>query len=172
MELTKRNLTVFLGIGLCFTLFAPLFYSFSLLAFFIPSIVIACYQKSFLACLWLAFLCGLAVDLLSMTRLGITSLSYVSATWVLYKHKMNFFRDRQSTLPIMTFLFSGCSVIFVWLFSYLFEPHFVFALAPFLKELVLSPFFNAIYAYVIFIAPCLIKNNLVSYLRLNYAKKN
>jgi hypothetical protein len=154
MELTKRRLSILWMTGLFLTLFMPIFYPSAQIAFLAPFIMTVYYQKSYLTSLWISLVCGLILDILSFTgRMGMMGLSYTLASMILYKYRLHFFGDRQSTLPIMTFFFGVLSTIFLWSLSYAFEQNFVFSILSFLQELTLFPLFSAAYAYMAFIFP-------------------
>lgn len=154
MELTKKNLFYLFFAGLLLTVFGPILSASIHIAFFIPFIVTAYYQKSQITSLWISLICGLIVDLLSYSnRMGLCGLSYTLTTFILYEQRMHFFGDRQSTLPIMTFLFSLLSKVFLWTLSYVFEKNFILSNLPFMKELMLFPLINAAYAYTLYMIP-------------------
>ena len=154
MELTKKNLFFLFLTGLCLTLFAPVIWPSMHLAFFIPFIVTAYYQKSHISCLWMSLICGVILDILFFSnRMGLWGVSYSLTTLMLYKYRMHFFGDRQSTLPIMTFFFALVSTAFFWSLSYVFEKSYVFSGLPFMKELFVLPVLNVAYAYLVFLLP-------------------
>jgi rod shape-determining protein MreD len=157
MELTKKNLAFLFFAGLLLTMFWPILSTSVHIAFLIPFIITAYYQKSHIASLWYSLICGLIVDMLSSShRMGLNGLSYTLTTLMLYDHRMHFFGDRKSTLPIMTFFFAFLSKIFFWILNYVFEKNFSLSDLPFIKELIFIPLINAAYAYGLYYLPKLI----------------
>ena len=84
-------------------------------------------RTSLLTSLWLAFLSGLIIDLLSAElRFGTYALNYSLATLILYNQKRHFFEDKPlSPLPLFTLFFFSLSrhssssssskeVVFTW----------------------------------------------------------
>jgi hypothetical protein len=154
MELTKKNLYILFLTGLLLTLLEPVMWPSIPLAFFIPFIVTAYYQKSQLICLWLSLICGVILDIIIFSnRMGLWGVSYCVTTLWIYKYRMHFFGDRQSTLPIMTFFFALISTMIFWCLNYVFDKSFIFSLRPFLRELLLFPFLNAVFAYFMLMFP-------------------
>lgn len=78
------------------------------LFYFAPFLIKASYAKKQSQTLWMALLCGLSMDLFSSgTRIGFLALTFLLATLFVCQLKRYFFKDRLSTLPVMTFLFSA-----------------------------------------------------------------
>lgn len=108
-------------IALLCALFGPIFFPRLHLLYFAPYLVICVYKHSRLGLLWRASLCGIFLDLLSSTsHFGVSSLNYCFVASVLYGQKRNFFEDKLSTLPLMTFVFSTLSTGFSILLTLLF----------------------------------------------------
>lgn len=71
-----------------------------------------CYKRPLLACLWLSIACGVIMDMLGAhTRIGFFAVTYWITTAILYRLKQQFFEDKLSTLPVMTFFFAIFSTI-------------------------------------------------------------
>ncbi len=124
------------------------------LSFFAPFLVLMFYKKSLAQCLWIAFGCGLFIDLLApYPRLGILAITYCLTTAVVYRGKSSFFEDGLASLPVMTFLFAGISTAIQVL------PLKLFANAPILSwywvatDLLLLPLADALYAWIWFAFP-------------------
>jgi rod shape-determining protein MreD len=102
------------GLACCATLGVPIFFPRVHLFYFVPYLVVSLYRHERIALLWRACLCGVCVDLLSSGSLfGLTAMNYCCVTFLLYKQTRNFFEDKLSTLPLMTFLFSFLSTGFL-----------------------------------------------------------
>lgn len=108
-------------IALICALFGPVFFPRLHLFYFAPYLVFCVYRYSRLGLFWRASLCGIILDLLSSTtHFGLSSLNYCFVAWILYGQKRNFFEDKLSTLPLMTFVFSTLSTGFSVLLALLF----------------------------------------------------
>lgn len=124
------------------------------LAYFSPFLVVLCYQYNLSKCIWGAFFCGLFVDLLSaQSTFGIFAVNYILSMLVVYKQRLNFFGDRQSTLPIMTFIFSVSSGLFHCIFLIILDVGVLVSLKTIFNDLAFFPLCNAAYAYAIFVLP-------------------
>ncbi len=100
------------AISLLSMLILPLLVPELRLFYFAPFIVTCLYQYTRIAILWRATLCGVIVDLLSSGPLfGISALNYSIVSCLLYGQTKNFFEDKLSTLPLMTFFFSTLSTL-------------------------------------------------------------
>jgi rod shape-determining protein MreD len=127
------------------------------LSFFAPFLVIACYKKPLIACLWFSLLCGLILDLLSShTRIGIHALTFCITISLLYPQKRNFFADSLSTLPIMTFLFASLSSFIMALLLYSLEMNSMLSWNWILTDLIIMPAADGLYAFCCFILPALL----------------
>jgi len=141
-------------ISLFFILFGPLFIPKLHLFYFSPYLVICLYQHSKLALLWRAFACGVLLDLLSSGPFfGFSSLEFCCICWLLHGQIRNFFEDKLSTLPLMTFLFSfllTCTSLVLTLF---FGNHYTLSCTWIITNLVSMPFIDATYALLVFSLP-------------------
>jgi len=130
----------------------PALYSQLRLMFFAPFLIIACYQKPLGSCLWLAFFCGLLLDLFSSgTRFGLHALNFCVTILVLYPQRRNFFADSLSTLPIMTFGFSLFSTLLMASLLYFLESRNVFSWSWIFSDLIFMPILDAFYSFFVFI---------------------
>jgi hypothetical protein len=154
MNLRKRNCHVMFIVALLLTLFSPVLAPSAKFLFFIPYLIVLFYKHPYFKCLWGAFLCGLIIDLLSsQTRIGLWTLNYTVTTLLLYKQRLNFFGDKQSTLPLMTFLFSLISTGIQWTLLLVFENAFSISFKSVFTDLLFMPFLDSVYAYIIFVLP-------------------
>ena len=139
------------------TLIAVLFFSHWNLLYFAPLLIIIYYQKSYVTCLWYSLLCGLFLDLLSaQSRLGFGALNYCLTTAILFPQKRNFFADRLSTLPLMTFFFAVLTTLIQWCLMYIFEKQVIFSIKWCFTDLLAMPCADALYAFSVFIIPGMI----------------
>ncbi len=152
MNLRKKNLRTVFFISLCFTLFTPALFPSIKLFFFAPFIIILFYQKPFIKCLWGALLSGLIVDLFSAhSHLGLHAINYITAVTILYKQRKHFFSDSATTLPLMIFFFSIIATLLQIPILYVFEQKISLSKSWILSDLILMPFFDALYGFVFFV---------------------
>jgi rod shape-determining protein MreD len=141
-------------IALSGALFGPLLLPRCHLYYFAPYFVVCAYQHSKLALLWRAYLCGVILDLLSSTPFfGLSSLNYCLASWLLYGQTRNFFEDKLSTLPLMTFLFSLLSTLIALILAFFFAQSYPLSCAWMATDLVIMPLADSIYALLVFSLP-------------------
>lgn len=148
----------------------PLLFPFSLASFFAvfgsilmqdikllafsPFLALLYNRLTFRKCLWIASLCGLAVDLLSSEfRLGIHALNYCMTTLVVYNQKRHFFEDKPIALSLFTLVISIVSTVFQLLLVSLFDRALPLSGKLLLTDLALMPILDAAYAFVWFICP-------------------
>lgn len=155
-NLDYKRLDLTFGICLLLALGLPVLFPLARLTFFAPFLIIACYKTSLKKCLWLALLCGIAIDLLSSyTRFGLYSVDYCLTMAFLYPQRRNFFADSLSTLPIMTFFFASFSTLIMGILIYSVENKNVLSWGWVFTDLIVMPAFDAIYAFTLFILPAL-----------------
>lgn len=107
MNLQRVRLWILLIISIILLIFFPHYLPHWTPFFLAPFLITCYYQKTLVYSLWVAFFCGLVIDLLSShTKFGIHALIYCTTTFFLYPQKRHFFADHFSTLPIMTYFFS------------------------------------------------------------------
>lgn len=154
----KNELIIYFSVGLLFTLGMPALFPSVKLFYFIPFLIRCYYRKSLNACLFIALITGLFIDLFSAhSRFGMYSANYVVTTYLLYQQKRNFFEDSYSTLPVMTFLFSLLStlvqlILMLLLDNSMIRLSFFFLVTDFL----LMSFLDAVFAGLVFTLPSFI----------------
>lgn len=96
------------------------------------------------------------MDLLSSQQhLGLYALNYCLTLWMIYPQKRNFFEDRLSTLPVMTYLFSFLSTLIHLLLLDSFEKSLSLSWIWVGTDLLLMPLADAFYAFIWFTLPSL-----------------
>lgn len=104
--------------------------------------------------MWIAFSCGLWLDLFSSeTRLGFFAFTYTLTTLLLYRLRWNFFADHLSTLPIMSGLFSCTSTLIEVITLSLAEKELLLSWPWVFTDLLILPALDGIYGFAIFILP-------------------
>lgn len=100
-------MSFFIALGA--TLLAPVLAPACRFLFFLPYLAGCCYRKSRLQTAAYAALCGGMIDCLSSsTRFGLYALTSGITLLICYPLKQQFFEDKLSTLPLLTFFFSLC----------------------------------------------------------------
>lgn len=154
MNLYEKRIWVAFTLTLLLTLFGRIIDSSLNLLFFAPFLVITYYQKSLPTCLGWSMGCGAVLDLLApYPHFGVYALCFSAATLLLYGRKHRFFVDRLSTLPLMTFFFSILVGIFHLMVVNLFEQRISPSWQWAKGDLLVMPFFDALYAFTLFILP-------------------
>lgn len=154
MNIDRKSLLAAFLISLLFILSFPVLFPGLRLTFFAPFLIILYYQKSYTTCLWGSLFCGVILDLLtSQMHFGMQSVNYCLTTSFLYWQKRNFFADSLSTMPLMTFFFSIISTIIHLILMYFLEKEFIISLQWAFTDLIAMPFFDATYAFLLFILP-------------------
>jgi len=157
LNLAKKSLSSVFFISLFLFLFVPLFLPTWKLFFFAPFLVILFYQKTKIAALTAACLCGLLVDLFSAQgSIPFFAINYCLTTLLLYDQKQNFFGDSLSTLPIMVYFFGGISTLCQGLLREIFDKTAFISPEWFFIDAVLFPFTDACYGWIVFILPALL----------------
>ncbi len=134
-----------------------LFPSLRLIAF-APFLGLAFMRTSLISSLWLAFLSGLIIDLLSAElRFGTYALNSSLTPLILYNQKRHFFEDKPLSLSLFTLFFSLISTLLqLLLFK---EVTFTWKLA--LTDLFVMPLCDALYALFWFTIPL----KIIAYLK-------
>lgn len=154
LNLTDKSLLLTFAVCALLTIAIPSLYPTMRLSYFIPFLVIVCYQMTLSRALWIAFGCGMVLDLLTAhTRLGLYAMDFCVTLAMLYPQRRNFFADSLSTLPIMTFLFSTLSTLVMAIMLYVIEMKSVFSWSWFLTDLLVLPAADALFAFAVFIGP-------------------
>ncbi len=141
-------------LSLFFLLVGPIFFPKLHTLYLAPYLVISLYQHSKFGVLWRALFCGILLDLLSSGPFfGFSALEFCFVSWLLQSQTRNFFVDKLSTLPLMSYLFTLLSTGF----SYIFNIFFNDAAAPTLfwvfSDLICMPLIEAFYALLVFSLP-------------------
>ena len=154
MERTKQNRlqTVFgFILSLILTLAFPAIAPSCKLNFFAPFLAMSFYKNSFQGSLGWSAASGLVMDLLSShSHLGLHALNYVLATSVMYPQKQNFFQEKLSTIPSLTFLFSAISTAIQASLLYIFETGIRVSFTWAATDLIAYPGLDAFYGFMIF----------------------
>lgn len=126
--------------------------------FFAPFLVSVYYHRNLATALWLSLAAGTVSDLLpSNLPMGLTALAYTVTTAVLYRHKRHFFEDSLSTIPIMTWFFSLTATVAEAIVVRPFAAG-TLSIGWFVTDLLIMPLWDALYAFILFAAPTLLRS--------------
>jgi rod shape-determining protein MreD len=142
---------------LSLTLATPTLFPSIRLSFFVPFLIISMYKNTLPTTLWLGFLCGFILDLLSSyPRLGMHAFNFCLVLFLLFPQKRYFFADSLTTLPIMTFFFASFSSLLMLMMTYGFEINHVLSWQWAATDLIIMPAIDAVFAFCCFILPGLL----------------
>jgi len=146
-------------------LFGILFFPHTHLLYFAPYLILAFYKHSRFAVLWRAIACGVIIDLFSSTpHFGLTALNYCIVSWILYGQNRNFFEDKPSTLPLMTFFFAILSTLTSVILFFFFTQPIALSFKWVFTDLICMPLFDGFYA-LLFSLPFQITHKLRKVMR-------
>ncbi len=116
---------------------------------FAPFFALSYYRLSFSKALWLAFGCGLLLDLLSSEmRFGLYALTSTVVTAVLYMQKRHFFEDKALAFSAFSALISMALTAFLFFLTDL-----KFHIGALITNLLLMPAIDGLYAFLWFTCP-------------------
>lgn len=152
LPLNKKNLILAFLSSFTLTVLMPTLAPGFRLMYFVPFLIILFYQKSFSTSLWIAFFCGLFIDLLSsQSPFGFYACNYTITSAIVFHQKRNFFADHLTTLPIMTFFFSCVLTLLQVFFLIIFGTRVSLSIQWLFLDLLLMPIFDALFALIWFI---------------------
>jgi rod shape-determining protein MreD len=140
-----------------FALFGTAFLPHVKILAFAPFLALLYNKRTFQSSLWLASLCGLAVDLLSSEfRLGLYALNYCLATLLLYRQKRHFFEDKPLALCLFTLLISVVSTVLQLLLISIFDKALPLSGKMLVTDLLIMPLLDTAYAFLWFSCPMML----------------
>lgn len=134
------------------TFLSSLIFPHTHLLFFAPYLVLTFYKCTRFAVLWRAIGCGSLLDLFSSTpHFGLSALNYCIVCWILYGQTRNFFEDKASTLPLMTFFFSILSTLTSITLILFFSEPIPLSIKWVFTDLFCMPLYDATYAFLLYL---------------------
>lgn len=128
--------------------FSALFPSFQLF-FYIPFLIVCFFRSSFITSLWLGFLSGLIMDLVSSFHLGFHALILTLISLIFYNQK-KYFKESAINIAIFTIIisifYSFCQILML----YLFENKSILNLSVLFLDIFLMSLLDALYALIFF----------------------
>jgi len=141
-------------LAVAMALFATAFFPSARLMPFAPFLALAYYRLTLSKALWVAFGCGLVLDLLSSDlRIGIYGLNFALATLFLYTRKRHFFEDKPIAFSLFSSLISLTCTLIQLFFLYLLDQTIPLGEASFFSDLVAMPILDGLYAFLWFTCP-------------------
>jgi len=116
---------------------------------FLPFLYARCSRTS---SLWIAALCGLALDLLGSHRLGAHMLSLTAATLLLYGQKRHFYEEKPLALCLFTWILSLILTALLFFLTFLSSAP-AMRLEWLLIDFIIMPTIDAFYAFIYFSCP-------------------
>jgi rod shape-determining protein MreD len=121
---------------------------------FAPFLAIVMARQNYISTLRYAFICGLAMDLLTMQfRLGIYALGYCLACVAAYPLRRHFFEDKPIAISLYSALISSVATVIQLLLSWAFDQGVPFSWSLIATDLILLPIADGIYALAWFVLP-------------------
>lgn len=153
----KNSLFIPFLLALSATLVTPIYFPGIRLVTFAPFLALLFLRDSFYRSLVISITLGLFLDLLSSHfRFGTHALSYAAATAILYFQRIHFFEDRPLSFCLFSSLIASvvtfCQLVLLSIFS----KRFHFTLLSFFTDVVVSPLFDGLYAFLWFTCPLLV----------------
>lgn len=141
-------------LALAAVFFWTVFFPWFRLEPFAPFLAILYNKKSFPKALWIAFGCGLILDMLSSElRFGLHALNLTLATILLYHQKKHFFEDKATALAFFTALIAGTSTLIQIFLLHAFDRGVTLSLRLIFTDVVLMSALDAFYAFLWFTCP-------------------
>lgn len=158
--MTKSNLILAFFFALFATVAQTAFFPTLNFMTFAPFIALSIVHLRIDKVLWVAFICGIIIDLLSSTYFGFYSLCYTLTAGFLYRQRRNFIDDKPLNLALFTALISLSSTIVSILLSFIFDRRAAFTGKWAFLDCFSMPILDATYALVCFYCPAILAKAL------------
>ena len=150
----KPKLTVVFFLSLFCAIVGPMMFPSMRLLAFAPFLVILYTRLSLIHCLWCAFGCGMAIDLLSSgMSLGVHALNYVLVTLALYRIRKFFFVHKPVALALLTSLFSLLSTALQLMLMALYGDRIPYGVRGVISDFLVMPLLDGAYAFFGYTCP-------------------
>ena len=151
-----KKLKIFLLLFI--SLFSLIFFSsffYIKFIYFAPFIIFLFYRLKLISILWIAILLGFFEDLFSSSFFGISAISYLLCSIILYREK-RFFNDKPINLSLFTIIFSLLYSIFNPILFFIFDKKINLSIKWLAADLIIFPLLDGIYAFILFAMPILL----------------
>ena len=139
-------------LSLFFALFATSFIPNIKIIYFLPFLVILYFNTSFITSLWISFLSGIIVDLISTTHFGINALVFTVLTALFY-HRKRLFNLSTLNIFLFTVLLSISHSIFKVFFLFIFDKGLTISFLFFITDVILMSIIDGLYSFLFFALP-------------------
>jgi rod shape-determining protein MreD len=147
----KIPLLFFFALALIPAILGSILFPLFPLSAFAPFLAIVFYVAPFPKALWIAFGCGLILDLLSSEfHFGVHALTLVCASLLLFHQKKYFFEDKPLAVFLFTATISSVSTILQLLFVHIFDRGISFSFAAFVTDIIFLPLADGLYGFLWF----------------------
>jgi rod shape-determining protein MreD len=141
-------------LALVFALFGHIFFPYLRLSAFAPFFSILYNRVHLSKALWIAFGCGLIIDLISShSRLGIYGLNFTLITALLYPQRKHFFEDKASALSLFSAIIAALSILLHLFLIYIFDKGIPLSARTLFSDVVLMSLLDGLYAFLWFTSP-------------------
>ena len=140
-------------------LFTNVFFPALHLATFAPFLAILYNRTSLIKALWIAFGCGLFLDLITCyAHLGIYGLNFVLVTALLYTQKKHFFEEKPIALSLFTFFIAATTTLLHLVLLHIFDKGVPFSWTMLTVDVFLYSLVDGVYAFLWFTSPLRLYN--------------
>ncbi len=122
---------------------------------FAPFLALSYYRFTLLGALWVAAGCGLIIDLLSSTPLGMYTLNYVFVSFLLYRYRIHFV-EKPLGLASLTLIFSICSLLITRVFFFIYGISLPFTFKGLVTDFLILPIGDGLYSFFCFSLPLIL----------------
>jgi len=137
-----------------FACFGSVFIPYTKISPFAPFFAIIYQKLPFIPCLWISFICGILIDMISSQHpFGSYAIVYLACTITCYSQKRHFFEDKIISLCLYAALISSVSSLILIAYSFIFDYQFPITVDLLVSDGFIIPFFDAFYALAWFIIP-------------------
>jgi len=130
--------------------------------YFAPFIIFLFYRFNFITILWISTLLGFFQDLFSSSFFGISAISYLICSIILFREK-RFFNDKPINLSIFTIIYSVIYSLFNPILFFIFDKKINLSIKWVATDLLIFPLLDGIYALILFAMPILLIENFTKF---------
>ena len=151
-----RQIPLYFSFSLAFlaAVFGSVFFPYLHLSFFAPFLALSYHATTLSKSLWLALICGVILDLISSEfKFGLSTLTFVLATLLLYAQKRHFFEDKPLALSIFTAIIAAVLTLLQFVLIHLFDRGISFSTLTVLTDVIFMSAVDGLYAFLWFTCP-------------------
>ncbi len=134
--------------------FGSVFFPYLHLSFFAPFLALTYHATTLSKALWISLACGLILDLISSEfRFGLSTLTFVLATLLLYAQKKHFFEDKPVALSLFTAAIAAVLTLLQFILVHLFDRGIPFSALTIVTDVIFMSVVDGLYAFLWFTCP-------------------